>query len=942
MSDQPIVGTSLTSSGLITKKAFTDELVIKQNNITEISHDYENGNVRSLPSSKALSDGLDQLDNQLKRIDPNNNFFKDNTVITLPLISPSFDEDGDWVYSGWTPHDGQVTFVGTDFAVANYVGIPSEVIPFSGYYFLLIDIPRLDSGKIVLYDRDGSTIKEFDSYGKFAVELYVANADIAEFKFVAEGVFPGEAVTITSIMFNRITPRLKEYVTYLFSGGEDGGELTYDMMMTAIQTSQTNIMALVTNRVDAIEDSMNVHTEDFTNPHGVTPAQIGAAVTTHTHTPLSIGAAQVIHTHEPTECGAAEVIHTHIPQECGAAPLVHTHLPVDLGAADRVHSHTPTECGSAPEFHTHTAISIGAAPIVHDHTEYTTPSDVTSQIQLALNDLTLTGGGSGSSLTPMSIMECVKGILPDGYENSNLSAPVSPILLPYLVHQANGPYDYYEGKVSSNIPTLLTRPIQYAFKKHLTVEDHTVNVAAFSSPTEILAPAVLIEYQFHIERTISALTIFKDSTDFIGGVPVIFDLYVDNKFVMTVNGINPTTLIPWNQSAAFLNTILASPVTGKKISILVKQVTLDTNLNWGTRVEFLFNDVADNTIKLGDSISLIVTGITGSRLVELFSANPVALISTEVNTPLYVFMDIESVDDLNSGQLRLSPIPLECDDKQSGVPLFLNRFADREHGLFGTISTTSENTPDYPLDNIYKDDINYWKSGDTVVDATITHVFPTEFSITGYKLVFSNTQLSDNTVPDKWELIGTVLDDLGIEEDVILDVIDLFYPSIPNNGTKIYFVQNDLLSSTPVVKLKLRLQGTKGQSAVGVCQFIPLIKDNFYHIYKNQIITPNTFPLGKLEYIRGYNDWYGFVHSGLVLGKHCHLPIDGMKIQPNLILTHRIPNPFNSTKINIALHTYTSLNALSPSGNIDSITPDEIVVSTYAAGAYSLAISRLW
>lgn len=49
----------------------------------------------------------------------------------------------------------------------------------------------------------------------------------------------------------------------------------------------------------------------------ITPANIGAAPSSHTHTPQSIGAAPSYHTHTPSQVGAAAAKHNHIPSECG-------------------------------------------------------------------------------------------------------------------------------------------------------------------------------------------------------------------------------------------------------------------------------------------------------------------------------------------------------------------------------------------------------------------------------------------------------------------------------------------------------------------------------------------------------------------------------------------------------------------------------------------------
>ena len=66
--------------------------------VVSISQDYTENKHNSLPSSKALYDALMQLQENIDQIDPDSNFFKDNTVITLPLLSPSFVEGDTGIY----------------------------------------------------------------------------------------------------------------------------------------------------------------------------------------------------------------------------------------------------------------------------------------------------------------------------------------------------------------------------------------------------------------------------------------------------------------------------------------------------------------------------------------------------------------------------------------------------------------------------------------------------------------------------------------------------------------------------------------------------------------------------------------------------------------------------------------------------------------------------
>lgn len=935
MSD-PIIGSSLTSSGVVAKKTFTEEIVIGNDSINDISHEYTDAGVNSVPSSKALHDGLDRLDQEVKKIDPNNNFYRDNTVITLPLIDMTFAENSDWQILNWLISDNKVSFTGKTYTVQNFVGIPSDVIPFEGYYFILVDIPRLDSGKIVLYDDGGNILKTFTEYGKFPLEVHVPNADIAEFKFVAEGVFPGEVVTINSVLFSRITPRLREYMNYLFSGGS--GELTYDQVIQLINQSLTNTVNNLNTRITPIEEDLDDHRRDINNPHQVTRAQIGAAAASHTHTPASLGAAPVVHSHEPEECGAAPLSHTHSVSDTGAAPLEHTHTPEECGAAGIAHTHTADQVGAAPLLHYHTHIEVGAAPSVHTHDNCVTNADVTTAINSALAEVVT---GSVRALKPMTITELELGSLPLEYENMNFSAPVHHAKFPYLIHEANSYYDLYDGMAVTNIDSLIDHPIEYAFKKHLTNVDYTTNVAGFFSNETILSKKVLVEYRFHQDRTIDKFSLFKDLTGAIGGVPTILDLYVDDVYVTQLVGEDTSAgYTYWAETNDSVEKVLLSSVTGKKFSFVISKVYVDSNSHWGIRIEFNFTDSNATSLEYTNPIGIAAVGLTGTQPKEINFVTPVDLpIDPDVKTPLYVNLEFVTDEIGTVTYFKTSHLPMEFGEKAEGIALFNNTFDDKNHTVFGNLSVTSEKNG-YLVENIYSDIASYWLTEDLVVDATFTHTFIDSYDLEGYQLVFPNQMNIANTIPNQWNVTITYSDDTT----EVIDTVTNFIPYKLNDPNKaIVYTKKNLDLSQSVKKISLQILGTNGQSSIGIGQFIPKFKSNFYHIYKNIIDDPKYFPFGKLRIITSHDGtWKGYKHEGLVTGDGWHVPIDGMKIQPDYPVEHIIPNPFNTKLIDISMFTYSSASAISPRGDVIDVTEQKIKLMTYSAGQYSVSIKRRW
>ena len=68
--DKPTPGATLHASGATLKTANVQKLVIDTEEISKISHDYNEFSVHSIPNSKALNDALFVLKEQLNLIDP--------------------------------------------------------------------------------------------------------------------------------------------------------------------------------------------------------------------------------------------------------------------------------------------------------------------------------------------------------------------------------------------------------------------------------------------------------------------------------------------------------------------------------------------------------------------------------------------------------------------------------------------------------------------------------------------------------------------------------------------------------------------------------------------------------------------------------------------------------------------------------------------------------
>ena len=308
--DEKIPGSTMTPNNIISKRTTIQEIELNDSLITKLSQDYLESGIKSIPSSKALFDAINNLDTHISSIDPNNNLFIDNTVITLPLLPTAFEENSDWNFYNWSINNGSLFYSGNE--LENYIKIQPEFLTYSGYYFFTIDVSRLDSGAIILKNTKNETLLTIDDIGIHYFEIYVPDSNAETFTLEAINVYTNEVVQITSIGLYRVTDRLKNYLVYFLTERESNDSIvTKEYLEQEIDILQKNLSTLVENSVTEVSEDLLAHMQNEDNPHNTTPAKIGAATTNHTHTPSSIGAADREHTHEPEECGAAPLVHTH-------------------------------------------------------------------------------------------------------------------------------------------------------------------------------------------------------------------------------------------------------------------------------------------------------------------------------------------------------------------------------------------------------------------------------------------------------------------------------------------------------------------------------------------------------------------------------------------------------------------------------------------------------
>ena len=472
-------GSTLTPTTVTTPSVLTKSFILGDREVFEVSLDHNENSSTSLTTAKALYEAWNQLKENIDQIDPNNNFFTDNTVVTLPLIETQFgqEESSKWDIQNWERSDGKVVYV-QDVALKNYLKIPSTVFTKPGYYFLVVEVDRVDSGKLILYDNADTKLAEITEAGKYSYEIYITNSDVATLRFEASDVFTNEKIIVSFAGFYFVTDRIREYVRNVILAMSGGGSVEMADLEAAINELRTELLETIDDGDQVVVEQLKIHENDMNNPHGTTPEKIGAATANHTHTPASIGAATKNHTHTPEEVGAAAEDHTHTPASIGAADRTHRHSmnDLDIGEGDfdfddryalidhnhddvyaslyhnhdtvyspidhnhnsvysklthnhdtvyskLNHTHTPASIGAATADHTHTPASIGAADADHLHAIYSLTTHTHSLSSLGAASSTDLSAHINNKNNPHGVTTAIIGAAPDVHTHSISQVP---------------------------------------------------------------------------------------------------------------------------------------------------------------------------------------------------------------------------------------------------------------------------------------------------------------------------------------------------------------------------------------------------------------------------------------------------------------------------------------------------------------------------------------
>jgi hypothetical protein len=819
-----MVGSTMDNQKILTPFTDTDKIRLKTEIVDEITHDPEVNSRKTVPSSAALWQGLRTLRNKVEAIDPHDIAFRDNSVVSLSLINPILDVNNkNILHTGWDWGDNdQTLFTMKDFG-ENSITIPTSYIPENGYYFIVLHIQRIDSGKVTVCV-NGVEKHSFTLAGIQKCEVYIANPDTEPITITAQYITNITHITqISYISVHRVYDRIRNYINYLVGiFGVNGTWATIQQLESMFEVFKTEID--MDSKVAIVSQLLDTHLA-ASNPHSITPELIDAAPRNHTHRPEQCGAAPEIHGHQPIDVGAAPINHTHTPDQCGAAPVVHTHNPTDIGAATANHIHNPIDIGAAPLIHTHTPEECGAQPVG----EYVTKDQIQNQIEhvnKSLSDMQDTIDNITTII--YTLTNITKAQLPTWIDHNHINyvstllrsgAYVTDIPHPQFdLSQIDADYTYPQSSYNGSHISVVTDTTSFVLNPNkiggLTSYGSNISSSYLYIASNNTTPTISITIEFPYELTIQSYTI-SSLDDY--EKPLDWSLY--DKQGNEITAINTSTLDYIDNK---YTDVLVNAITTDRIEL---RITGISNLHSTYDISNIINHTPANlyTYLTGLKIHFYEVGTqpntdhnfivqaTPHRFINrqvydvpnsLYLALPESKFLPDTVTPYYFYVEHEPV--LNQTALHGTPVPPEFSNTRTGTLFhYTDEFKhitsnSQDDNISFTEICSNKTTPF----SVFEDG---WEVDSGQLSSTLAITWTTPKNIPRIKLSFTQQQVDDNYVPDFIQVEATSSRQNALYDPPILESITVWNNTTTyiygelclSNNTYYYSKTNNNLNNDP-------------------------------------------------------------------------------------------------------------------------------------------------
>lgn len=933
--------TVVTSSTVLSPVVDVETFKLGINSANRIATSINDNDNNALITAGAVHDGWMELDNRITDIDPHNNLYRDNTVVTYPLIAPTF-EDTRWQYKNWKVSANNAAFTSPN--PDNFIMIPNEVITAKGHYFCVIEVVRLDSGYVIIQDKQRVEIARITSTGKFYLEVLADDPSTDMYYLVASNVFNTEKVIIQSISFHHATIRIRDYLAFSITRLMTGGDGNF-ASITYVNNEINKLSKDVDRRIAEITassgfDKLFEHIVNIDNPHVVTCAQIKAAAIDHTHLLSELGGAADNHTHTLLSLGAAADDHTHDPGSIGAALITHTHIPESIGAADRN----------------------------HEHVDYVT----NDKIKEVVDDIIgMTGGGAMFATLPLfAAISARTLVLPKDNVADILRTSRPIIYATQVTHMYNGPYDPNSGYIYSDTDTVAGLVKQYPIENFIisrpSLTINSVNygdVAAFKSSAATSSKPVNIIYRLlSINNNIKKYTMRRSINAEVPGYPVSWNVYIGTNKVHTVtnhnwvNGVN---------SYDFTIPGASNTLTGNDIRFEITKVSTSGNTPFGCHATVYLKDdgelyiTQNETITSISSSQTILSLFTGPTAIKLDMDKPVV---NDVCMYVYAEKDID-----NNMHYYTTPYRIEYSSIREGYCPFMDMFTSGTHSLWGTLFILNL---DVPANVKYYYSKNKVRTANAVKSTVVKHVFKEPVNIFGYTFEMENSINAATSIQFNYSKVmknftGTVVpavDDVG--NTIISGTIDataktLTYKAIGYMNTDIIpdaigiFSFREkygyVLSGVTEYEIAIATNNTSS-TYLDIPKFIPLLTGDHFSISKKVLSDESNSTkngrvyIGGFKRIRTVNDNLDkYVAWSIPNDSTCDIPINGLMPVDKGIYT--MQNPYLTTHLNVEFFCKDISSIASdwkPLADMVELTEDYVSVEVTRTGSYFVRLTRNW
>ena len=925
------IGSTILPSQIDTQKVVTKEIDLgEKGTLTGISQKYTENKYDTSPSSYALWQGLNRLQQNINAIDPESNFFRDDSVVSLPLIDPHFSitDPIPWQIKGWSIIDAKAFYQGVGNN-DNYLRIPQEVFTFPSYYHLNINIKRIDSGKLVLYDNLEQVVLEMDKAQEYDIEMYIANPDVTTLRVVATDVYPDDVVEIESINLHLVTDRFRDYFVAMMKDGNLVVGIDAPQAIRITNEIVNNAVNALTIFITSVRDELVNHKADNNNPHGVTYQQIHAASADHVHAEIG------------NLSGDMTVALAHAAIKNGNP---HGTTATDVGAANIQHTHTPEECS--------------ASPVTHNHDDRYLKTDALDNLKEVIDEQIKENKEERSESGSFIVKVPEQGEVAPGADNTPMTPPAGLIVFPYNPHSSTWDYDYYFGEAQCNIDCYGESYAGLAFSDFYGKSADFNKVPFPNDP-------VILKYKFTTKRKIRGYKLYKSQDPNISGFASNWILEVDGIQIEEAGDSTWADFTP-DKTRCYLSEF-ENEIEVSEVTLTIKGAITEDDI-WGIRISFLFADTK------GDSLLSIGTLKKGLFLNYPDHANEfvpedievdMQELAPTVDAPAWSFIKRKEIDNKITHSVDIDFVYPEYSPKRAGVPALMDRFKSNINGIFGSISTNSED-PDYPVRNVfsYENDIsknNYFKSlsasGISIdYDSTVEYRLPnvTRIGFKWYHALYEFVPKSLRIMID-----GTFTQDgeslIGSQE--VLAISDLLIPVRRKNLPWIYleFTNEKMRGFTDIKQISVEFnyngEVRNEQACIALSELSIFTSAWWASRATMESNDDSRLPIGRIESLPVPDTSLFpvmYQHSGFPIDKIMGVPVNNFDYLLEGIYT--VPNPFISTDIDIEVFTNLIQNTTDDSTavygikacEVYKITPVEIKVKVNYPGRYGLKVIRQW